>query len=161
MEIDVYENTPEIYEESPTLTSQADISFEGFNLTDKQKQFLISYVKWGTKMKACMDVRVSPLTVEKWIKDNPDFATAFNVLTDAVGDLLEDQALRMAVSGNAKMLQFLLRGYKPKKYGNKLEVGGPGGGPVAFTWADIARRVEDEDKGRSKELQGEEEETGV
>jgi len=123
----------------PAVKDTSFIKFDGRKLNEDQKRFLSELIKWGTQTRACMEARINPLQVEEWKQDDSNFMTAYEIIMDAFGDLLEDRAIQMALEGNEKMLMKLLQGYKPRKYGKKVEVGGPGGGPVQLSIADLAR----------------------
>lgn len=122
------------------LVPDADfVDFPSESLSETQRAFLIGYLMWGTSTKACFVTKTSPFTVEKWKKDNKEFLTAYKLVEEAIGDVLEDKAIQLAMRGNDKLLSKLLSGFKPQKYGRKIEVGGPVGTAIT-TFADLARR---------------------
>lgn len=125
--------------QQPLMPDVDFVDFPSETLSSTQKAFLIGYLMWGTPTKACFITKTSPFTVEKWKKDSKEFLTAYKLVEEAIGDVLEDKAIQLAMRGNDKLLSKLLSGFKPQKYGRKLEVGGPVGVAIN-TFSDLARR---------------------
>lgn len=69
-------------------------------------------------------------TFMAWKAFDKDFAEAYEVAYAMGTDNLEDKGVELAYAGNASMLQFLLKMRNPQRYNPKMEVSGPGGGPV-------------------------------
>jgi len=103
-----------------------------------QREFL-SYIQAGyTPTRACTRIKdraaanpsIMPYadygTFMAWKSFDKDFAEAYEVAYAMGTDNLEDKGVEMAYSGNASMLQFLLKARSPR-YGNKDSSGGPGG----------------------------------
>lgn len=144
MPLPVAEIPPQDEVAKPLIPSADFVGFDARKLSEEQRKFLVGLLMWGTQTRACMETRTSPFSVEEWKKENKNFLAAYDIIMSAIGDVLEDKALRMAMAGNEKLLIKLLQGYKPDKYGHKVQVGGPSGGPIPLTIADLARGFADE-----------------
>lgn len=88
----------------------------------------------------------------RWLKTSSGYAAAFQRARDEFADMLEAEAIRRAREGALEpvfyqgekvgavrrfsdgLAMFLLRGFRPERYGNKTEIKteitGAGGGPV-------------------------------
>lgn len=67
-------------------------------------------------------------TFMAWKEYDKNFAEAYDVAYAMGTDQLEDKAVEMAYSGNAAILQFLLKMRNPQRYAPKqVEAHGPGG----------------------------------
>jgi hypothetical protein len=147
---------PKAPERQPLVPDTDFVDFPTENLSDSQKAFLIGFLMWGTQTRACVETQISPFTVEKWKKESKDFLTAYKLIEEAIGDIIEDRAIQLAMKGNDKILSKLLSGFKPQKYGKKVEVGGPAGEAIN-TFADLARRYFDDGKSDNSNRESEEE----
>lgn len=144
MAINPVQPEPEKPKRQPLVTDAGFMDFEAEKLTDSQKSFLMGLLLWGTQTRACVEAHISPFSVEKWMKESKDFVAARTIVEQCVGDVIEDMAIQRALGGDGKILSKLLSGFKPGRYGRKLEVGGPGGGPIPIqSIADLARRFAD------------------
>ena len=124
------------------------------NVTEeKKKAFLEHFPRECTVTHAAALTGIAKKTVYEWLKQDPDFAAAFELAKEAVGDKLEKEAIRRACEGINKpvyyqgqkvdtikeysdtLLIFLLKGQKPEKFGDKItqEISGPGGAPIQFS----------------------------
>lgn len=105
------------------------------------------------KMRATKDPETWPYadysTFMAWKAYDDDFATAYEVAYSMGTDKLEDKAVEMAYSGNASILQFVLKMRNPQRYNPRQEVSGPGGGAIEHVHrielvaAPSQRKVED------------------
>lgn len=119
-----------------------------------KKAFLAAYEETCTVMHACAASDVGRSTYYEWLNDDPEFAAAVTAVEAKIGDKLEKEAIRRAVDGvrepvgfyqgqaseyvqkySDTLLIFLLKGHKPRKFGDKaqVELSGPNGGPIAVT----------------------------
>lgn len=69
-------------------------------------------------------------TFMAWKAYDKEFAEAYEVAYAMGTDTLEDKGVDMATSGNAAMLQFLLRVRNPGRYSTKAELQGTPGHPI-------------------------------
>jgi hypothetical protein len=93
----------------------------------------------------------SKATVFRWLRDNPDFAKLYEQATDDRADAHVDEIIEIADKCKADKdevakakLQIYARieavqRMKPRKYGNKVQLTGDGGGAIEFTG--ITRRI--------------------
>jgi len=91
---------------------------------------------------------ISRRTHERWMLKYEKYNAAFAKTKASAGDFLESEAFSRATQGVEEpvyyqgsvcghitrysdgLLQFLLRGAMPEKYGSKTEITGPQGGPI-------------------------------
>jgi len=86
----------------------------------------------------------------RWLLEDPEYVTQFMVAKERGADALEDEAIRRAHEGmetdktrpgpngepvvirqySDLLMIFLLKGMRPQKYRDNVEVTGAGGGPV-------------------------------
>lgn len=123
----------------------------------KKAAFLRSYSQHGNQTRAASDVGVHRNTPDDWRAKDPAFNEQFVVAADMATDLLVDEARRRAAEGVEKpvyqngklvghirefsdtLLMFLIKGQRPAQYrdNSKIELTGPGGGPLQHTIAPI------------------------
>lgn len=112
--------------------------------------FLAAYRLTGSITEAAAAAKIDRRLHYRWL-DSPAYKEAFEKAKLEAGDMLEDVAIKRvregtlepvfyqgAICGSKRyydsgLMQFLLRGLKPEKYGSKTEVTGAGGGPVDIT----------------------------
>jgi hypothetical protein len=90
---------------------------------NKKKAFLKAYYAAKSVKKACDITGVSRYFVNRWQEEDKGFAKMFNSIATIVIDELEETAIERANSGSDQLLMFLLKGNRPDKYGNKLQIG--------------------------------------
>lgn len=119
-----------------------------------KKAVLDAYRTTLTVSHACEAAGVGRATFYDWLNNDAEFAKAVGEVETAIADKLEKEAIRRAVEGvkepvgfyqgqageyvqrySDTLLIFLLKGHKPRKFGDKaqLELSGPNGGPIAVT----------------------------
>jgi hypothetical protein len=78
--------------------------------------------------------KVTRMTVYRERQRNEEFAIAWADIEERVTEGLERKAVQMAMSGEVKLIEFLLKARRPERYRDnvKVEHSGPGGGPVRF-----------------------------
>ena len=114
----------------------------------RQKEFLGAYVETFSVTRAAELVKVDRICHYRWMKSHPKYAAAFRKCQETVGEYLETEAIQRAGEGwdepvfyqgsecgqvrrfDSGLMQFLLRGLMPEKYGAKTEISGPEGGPL-------------------------------
>ena len=103
----------------------------------KKRAFLLAFSRLGNIRRACAVANVDRQSHYNWLRDDPEYASAFeNAKLDAC-DRLEAEARRRAVRGTVRpvfyrgvqcggireysdtLLIFLLKGALPEKYGDK------------------------------------------
>lgn len=108
----------------------------------KQQVFLERYAEDGTITHAATAAGITRRTHYNWLESDEDYAEAFHAAEDAVGDMLEQEAIRRASQGVERavyhrgevvgterhysdtLLIFLLKGHKPEKYKERAHVTG-------------------------------------
>ncbi len=112
-------------------------------MTPQQRAFLAAFRNTGNVRLACEAANVGRSSHYRWLNRDPAYREAFAVAKEEVADLLEAEAYRRAVEGVEKpvgwykgkpggyvreysdtLLIFLLKGLRPEKYGDRVEVRG-------------------------------------
>lgn len=105
-----------------------------------QREFLKYIAKGHTPTRACSMIQKRSLESPEtwpyadyavfmaWKVHDKDFSDAYEVAYAMGTDTLEDIGVDIATTGNASMLQFLLKMRNPKRYNPKTEVAGTGAG---------------------------------
>ena len=119
----------------------------------KARAFLKAFAMCGNVTKAAEAVGIEKTIVYRWKDKNPKFLAAFKRAEDQFGDVLESEAIRRANEGILEpvfyqgaacgairkfsdgLMWHLLERFKPAKYGKRVEVSGPGGGPIPISRA--------------------------
>lgn len=115
----------------------------------KQRElFLDALAATGNVSRAMKAAGIPRRTLYDWRDASKEFAVAWDGALDRASGVLEDEALRRAVTGTLKpvyqggervgtirefsdtLLIFLLKGLKPQKYRERFEHTGAGGGPL-------------------------------
>lgn len=109
-------------------------------LLPKQQAFLGVYAKCGGIRRAASAIGINTSLHYIWLRANPDYAEAFRQAQEEVGDFLEECAISRATEGVEEpvfyqgeivgyitrrsdgLLKFLLRGAKPHKYQERIDV---------------------------------------
>jgi len=117
----------------------------------KRRAFLAAYAEYGSIRAAAKAAGMDRSNHYEWMKDVPGYAAAFEEADARSGDALEDEATRRAHEGVLQaewyqgkavgtkrvfsdgLMMFLLRGKKPNKYRQNVELTGANGGPVQST----------------------------
>lgn len=85
-----------------------------------KKQFLKFYEQCGLLEEAATSCGVNTATVLTWRNEDPEFKIAYDNTKDSFVTLLEDAAMKSALSGKQPlMLMFLLKANNPEKYDDK------------------------------------------
>lgn len=115
---------------------------------ERQRDFLVAYASTFNVERAAELAGVDRGTHYKWCRKDPGYAAAFKKRREEAGSFLEAEAIQRAGEGylepvfyqgsecgqvrrfDSGLLQFLLRGMMPEKYGAKTEISGPEGAPL-------------------------------
>jgi hypothetical protein len=114
----------------------------------KQAAFRAAYEVCGNITAAARAAKVTKQAHYFWLRTDAQYASAFRQSQVIAADLLESEAVRRAAEGwlepvyyqgakcgsvrryDGGLMQFLLRGMLPEKYGAKTEISRPAGAPV-------------------------------
>jgi hypothetical protein len=99
---------------------------------DWRPAFLKGFAKAGTVTGGCTAARIHRTTAYRERRRNDKFAVAWDAVEHQVTDQLEETALTLALAGEVRLLEFLLKARRPEMYRehHQVEVAGPEGGPV-------------------------------
>ena len=115
---------------------------------ERQTEFLLAYADTFSIERAAEIAKVDRTAHYRWFRRNPKYAAAFKKQKKAAGHYLKTEAITRAGEGwmepvyyqgnvcgevrrfDSGLMQFLLRGMMPKKYGSRTELSGPGGGAI-------------------------------
>jgi len=120
----------------------------------RQKCFLREYEKFPTVKSAAARSKINRRTHQRWVKNDPKYASAFAELKDDVVEELEAEVYRRGVLGverpitvagervmvreySDRLLMFLLKAEKPEKYRDRREIKHSGN---VNEWAEICKR---------------------
>jgi hypothetical protein len=94
-----------------------------------QKRFLEVLAETPSVKAACLTAGVSRMTAYRYRHSDPEFAEQWQDAIDQSVDDLEAVAFKLAVEGDAGLIQFMLRCHKPEVYRDtqRHEVGLLGG----------------------------------
>ena len=118
----------------------------------QQRAFLAAFQQTGNVRLACEVAKVGRSSHYRWLEEHPEYREAFELAKECAADVLEAAAYRRAVTGwdepagwykgeagrmvrkySDVLLMFLLKGIRPEKYGDRMEVRG------AFANLDISK----------------------
>ena len=115
---------------------------------ERKCDFLKAYANCLNADRAAEIAKVDRSSHFRWFRKDPHYAAAFEKRKKIAGQFLETEAITRAGEGwledvyyqgavcgqvrryDSGLLQFLLRGMMPEKYGAKTEISGPQGAPV-------------------------------
>ena len=115
---------------------------------ERQRDFLKAYANTLNLTRAAEQAHVDRHAHARWYRKNKQYAAAFERRKKLAGQYLETEAITRAGEGwcedvyyqgevcgqvrrfDSGLMQFLLRGLLPEKYGAKAEISGPQGAPV-------------------------------
>jgi hypothetical protein len=83
---------------------------------DWREDFLTALAEQGTVSKACDLVNIARTTAYRERQANEDFALAWADIESSVTEKLESKAVELALNGDTKMLEFLLKARRPETY---------------------------------------------
>lgn len=115
---------------------------------ERQRDFLTAYADYFSVTRAAEAANIDRTAHHRWLRKNPKYAAAFAKRRELAGQFLEAEAITRAGDGwlepvfyqggecgevrrfDSGLLQFLLRGLMPERYGSRTEISGPHGEPV-------------------------------
>ncbi|HXA67388.1 MAG TPA: hypothetical protein VNV82_19680 [Bryobacteraceae bacterium] len=95
-------------------------------MTVKQHAFLAAYSKQGNVSAAAKAAKIGRRSHSNWLKE-PEYRTAFEDAREEAADYLEGQAWKRATSAKKPsdvLLIFLLKGIRPEKFRENLNLSG-------------------------------------
>lgn len=130
----------------------------------KATAFLAAYKLTASITKASAAAKIDRALHYQWLKTSEGYRQAFALAKTEAAQVLEDEAVRRATEGVKEpifyqgrpvgviqrysdgLMQFLLRGFLPDKYSQRVsaELSGPGGGPIPVTNPGLATLTDDE-----------------
>ena len=138
---------------------------------ERMQHFLDSYRTHGNLVRAAREAQVSAKIHYVWLRKNAGYREAFEQVKLEAAGILESEAIRRASEGwlepihyqgkqcgtvrrySDGLMQFLLRGMLPEKYGaQRTEVSGPQGGPIQTTVKVVFVKPGDTDNGQHSQL---------
>lgn len=135
-------------------------------------RFLAAYRITGQVTAAAKAANVDKRLHYRWLKTSEGYKKAFADAQKEAAQLLEDEAVRRATEGTLEpvfyqgikcgvvrrysdgLMQFLLRGFNPEKYGHKAQITGPNGGPIEVSIAEVIRKRRQELRAAASENAG-------
>lgn len=109
--------------------------------------FIKGYLAKGSVRGALMMSGVTSTEYKTWMlgktQENAMFRHVVSECVDMMADVLEEEAFRLALSGNDRVLLKMLEGYRPERYAQKKTMTHEGSVNLNITnWADLARKAE-------------------
>jgi hypothetical protein len=89
---------------------------------NKKRAFLNVYKRLGVKATSAKLAGINQATLYDWVKSDPVFAAGLGIAYSMAGDYLEHEAIKRAYAGNTTLLIFLLKGFKPDKYLERMVI---------------------------------------
>lgn len=89
---------------------------------DWRPAFLAKFRETGTVYSACKASGVARSHVYRERQSNEEFALAWADVEEDLVDTLEQKALEVALTGEVRMLEFLLRHRRPERYRENVKV---------------------------------------
>lgn len=115
---------------------------------ERQQNFLRAYADSFSLQRAADVAQVNRTSHHRWFRKNPKYAAAFEKIKRDAASYLEAEAITRAGEGyldpvfyqgnpcgevrryDSGLMQFLLRGMMPEKYGARTEITGAQGAPI-------------------------------
>lgn len=89
-------------------------------VASKKRAFLAAYAQTGNISYAAEAVGMHRNTHYRWLREDEDYVAAYEAAQFEVGDTLEAEAIRRAKENSDTLLIFLLKGFKPDKYKERI-----------------------------------------
>jgi len=114
---------------------------------ERMRAMINAYAETCNIVAACKKAGIARMTHYRWLK-RPRYAAVFEKTKRLAADYLESEAVTRATKGwlepvyyqgskcgavrrfDGGLMQFLLRGMMPERYGSKTEISGPAGEPI-------------------------------
>jgi hypothetical protein len=101
---------------------------------DWRPKFLDALATEGTVSRACIVAGVSRQHAYRERQANEDFAISWHDVEESLTDGLERKAVEVAMGGDTRMIEFLLKARRPERYRDNVKVEHTG----TITVADLA-----------------------
>lgn len=102
-----------------------------------KKQFLRHYEQCGLLEEAATSVGIKTAQVLTWRNEDPEFKKTYDDVKDNFGVLLEDAAMKAALTGKQPvLLMFLLKANNPEKYDEAARQPGKGDSKITLEITD-------------------------
>lgn len=103
-----------------------------YSRADLKGAMLLAVRRHGSLSCAARAVGIGRQTVYDWKEGDEAFALAIHQAQEGAIDALERSMLERAMAGDTVAGIFMLKGYRPRRWHDRarLEVSGPGGGPI-------------------------------
>jgi hypothetical protein len=88
----------------------------------KKAAFLAAFSKCASVTESAKRVKLDRSNHYQWMRDDSEYAKAFEATRTEAADSLEDEASRRAFAGSDTLLIFLLKGMRPEKYRERTEI---------------------------------------
>lgn len=108
----------------------------------KREELILNALRvWPVLTKAAEDAGIAFITLQRWMREDPEFADAVEAARKEGGHVLEDELVNRATSGDTTALIFALKAWYRSKYGDKhaIEQSGNVGLTVRVEYADADR----------------------
>lgn len=90
-------------------------------MAERKRIFLEEYTKFGTKSIAARLAGLSRTTIDKWAKEQPEFAELMKQANEEMIENLEKCAIERATTGGSDpVLMFMLKSLDRNKYGERI-----------------------------------------
>lgn len=134
-----------------------ELLFQGIS-NPKKRRFLAAFARCGCIVQAAKDAGIHFTSHYNWLKNDPDYTEAFNRARGIAGDIAEGEIYRRAFLGfdhpviyegkitttykdfSDTLAMFWLKGLKPERYRENVNLSGNVGLPVEDFYNRIAER---------------------
>ncbi len=128
--------------------AKEDVSLRDTVSQLKKKTFLQAFAVQGTVLHAAQTAQIDRRTVQRWLKEDPEFRAGFKDAREDATDMLEHAGVIRAVLGVSKTVYYkgrpigterefsdtmtivLLKAHRPEKFRERYELTGAGGGAI-------------------------------
>lgn len=110
----INDDTPDIIKATTTPAQKAQ------RTVINQQRFIKAYEQTYNVTTACQMVRIARTSVYDWLDEYPEFARMFAEVRQKFVDDLEAEAVRRALQGSDRLIEFLLRSHRPALYGQHI-----------------------------------------
>lgn len=88
----------------------------------KKRAFLMAFCESCNITEACAASGIDRTTHYRWVKEDSDYAEAFQEAHKIAVRVLEDEAVKRAKAGSDTLTIFLLKSYNPKVFGDRTRI---------------------------------------
>ena len=115
---------------------------------DLKKRFLEVFGETCNMSTSAESLDIPRSTVYYWLRSDPQFKEHFDQARLDGAEVLEDVAIKRATDTSDRLISFLLKSYRPERFGDKIDVTS-GGKPIDLSWPE-AGKVDGEAKENAK-----------